>query len=146
MSEDDRGFVIKDRRKLGEEEKVAEKPTEPTQTGTSGQESPPERESGPEMDRPANDEAGEQRQSAQLPEVTFSTFIWSLFSSSLVHMGEAPDPSSGQTRKDLALAKHTIDMIAMLKDKTKGNLSSDEQQMIDYILYEMRMKYLNVRV
>lgn len=57
-------------------------------------------------------------------------------------MGEAPEPGTGATSSDLVLAKHTIDMIAMIKDKTKGNLSDDEQAMIDSLLYDLRMRYV----
>ena len=76
------------------------------------------------------------------PQVTFSTFILSLSSTALVHMGEVPEPETGQTRPDLLAAKHTIDILAMLKDKTAKCLDADETQLIDGILYDLRMKYV----
>lgn len=76
------------------------------------------------------------------PQVTFSTFILSLSSSALVHLGEVPDPDTGQTLENLPLAKHTVDIIAMLKEKTQSCLDADESKLIDGILYELRMKYV----
>lgn len=77
-----------------------------------------------------------------LPEITFSTFILSLFDSALMHLGIIPDPLSKEHKKSLPLAKQTIDLIGMLKDKTKGNLSKDEETLIDRVLYDLRIKYV----
>lgn len=76
------------------------------------------------------------------PQVTFSTFILSLSSSALVHLGEVPEPETGQIQENLPLAKHTIDILAMLKEKTNTCLDADETQLLDGILYELRMKYV----
>lgn len=81
-------------------------------------------------------------ESQQMPEVTFSTFILSLASSALVQLGEVPDPATGQTATHLSLARHSIDMLEMLRCKTKGNLDSRESQMLDSVLYELRMKFV----
>ena len=78
----------------------------------------------------------------QLPQVTFSTFVLSLSSSALVQLGEVPDPESGKNQENLLMAKHTIDILTMLQAKTKNNLDGHEQQMIDGLLYELRMKYV----
>jgi hypothetical protein len=77
-----------------------------------------------------------------MPKVDFSTFIMSLASSALVHLGEVPDPETGNTNENLTLAKHTIDILAMLKEKTEKCLDEDEKRLIDGLLYEMRMKYV----
>ena len=77
-----------------------------------------------------------------MPALTFSTFVLSLASAGLVQLGEAPDPASGETACDLVLAKHTIDTLSMLREKTKGNLNSDEKEMLDALLYELRMKFV----
>ena len=76
------------------------------------------------------------------PKVTFSTFILSMSSSCLVHLGEVPEPETGQYHKDPALAKHTIDIIAMLKDKSCKCLDEDERRLIEGVLYELRMKFV----
>ncbi|OCC15360.1 hypothetical protein DBT_1107 [Dissulfuribacter thermophilus] len=79
---------------------------------------------------------------AVLPEVTFTTFIMSLNTSCLVCLGELPEPSSGETKKDLACAKHTIDTLEMLKQKTKGNLEKEEEDLLSHILYDLKMRYV----
>ncbi len=76
------------------------------------------------------------------PKATFSTFVLSLSASALTHLGEAPEPESGQTAENLPLAKHTIDILAMLKDKTEGNRTPDETRLLDGVLYELRMQYV----
>lgn len=75
-------------------------------------------------------------------ELTFSTFILSLTTSVLLNMGELPDPLTNQKQVNLPLAKQTIGLIEMLKEKTKGNLTQDEERLIDHVLYDLRMKYV----
>jgi len=77
-----------------------------------------------------------------MPQVTFSTFILSLASTALVQLGEVPNPESGQLEQNLALGKHTIDVLDMLRSKTASCLDDEEQRLIDGILYELRMKYV----
>lgn len=77
-----------------------------------------------------------------LPQVTFSTFILSLASSALVQLGEVPNPETGELEEDLALANHSIEVLTMLAEKTKGCLDSDEARLMEEILYEVRMKYV----
>lgn len=74
--------------------------------------------------------------------VNFSSFLVSLASSAMVHLGQAPDPGSRQTTVNLALARNTIDLLGLLRDKTKGNLDTEEAQLLDTLLYELRMKYV----
>ena len=77
-----------------------------------------------------------------MPVVTFSAFVLSIASSALVHLGEVPDPESGEIGRSLEVAKHNIDILSMLKDKTAGNLDADEMRLIDAVLYELRLKYV----
>ena len=77
-----------------------------------------------------------------LPEVTFSTFIYSLSTSALVHLGEIAEPTTQQMAKHLPLAKQTIDILGLLQDKTKGNLAEDEENLFNSILYDLRMRYV----
>jgi len=81
-----------------------------------------------------------------MPQVTFTSFILSLNTSALFHMGELPHPETGEKVVDNELAKHTIDTISMLADKTKGNLDADEQELVTRILYELKMKFVNLAV
>jgi len=77
-----------------------------------------------------------------MPEVTFTAFVMSLNTSALFHLGEISDPSTGEKNQDLVLAKHTIDTLQLLEEKTKGNLSTDEQDMLKHVLYDLKMRYV----
>lgn len=77
-----------------------------------------------------------------MPKPTFSTFVLSLASSALVQLGEVPDPSTGGTGEDLVLAKHSIDILHMLQEKTANGLDAEESRLIEGLLYELRMKFV----
>ena len=77
-------------------------------------------------------------------ELGFSTFILSLSTSALVHLGELPDPVTNQKGTNLQLAKQTISVIELLKEKTKGNLTEEEEKLIDTVLYDVRLKYVKI--
>ena len=122
--EQEKGFVVKDKRfsakkeekeesKIKEEGKIKETPKE----DVSAQEGP-------------------------LPEIDFTNFILSLSTSALIQLGEIQDPFTQKSAKNLPLAKQTIDLIGMLNEKTKGNLSPDEEKVLEYVLYDLRMRYV----
>ena len=75
--------------------------------------------------------------------IDFSAFVLSLATTAMSHLGEVPDPTTGKRELNLEGAKQIIDILCMLKDKTRGNLTNDEEQMIEHFLYELRMKYLS---
>ena len=77
-----------------------------------------------------------------MPEINFITFLLSLNSSALVHLGQHPDPTSGTTSKNLPVAKQTIDVIALLEEKTRGNLTQEEKRLLTNVLYELRLLYV----
>ncbi|MEJ2641955.1 MAG: DUF1844 domain-containing protein [Desulfosarcinaceae bacterium] len=77
-----------------------------------------------------------------MPEINFATFVVSLNSSALVALGLVADPVTKESSKNLALAKQTIDILGMLKEKTQGNLTSDEEHMLKSVLYDLRMLYV----
>jgi hypothetical protein len=77
-----------------------------------------------------------------LPAIDFATFVLSLATSALYHLGEMPRPEGAAAEKNLPMAKQTIDIVAMLRDKTTGNLTDDEAQLVDSLLYDLRMKYV----
>lgn len=79
-----------------------------------------------------------------LPGIDFSTFVLSLSHSALMHLGEAPNPENGKVEKNLPLARQTIDLISMLEEKTKGNLTGDEERLIGQILFDLRMRYVEL--
>jgi len=81
-----------------------------------------------------------------LPKIDFSSFILSLYSSGLVQLGKVEDPSTGKKIINLDLAKDTIDMIAMLEEKTRGNLTEEEKNLLNALLSEIRMAYVEGKV
>ena len=80
-----------------------------------------------------------------LPKIDFSGFILSLYSSGLVQLGKVEDPSTGKKSISLDLAQHTIDMIAMLEEKTRGNLTNDEKNLLKALLSEIRLAYVEAK-
>ncbi|MGB5986999.1 MAG: DUF1844 domain-containing protein [Desulfobacterales bacterium] len=118
-----------------------------------------EKKDSPKQDRSSSAETkagGEQRAAAgpdiqekrpphegpPLPAMDFSTFILSLNQSAFVHLGIVDDPASGQKNKQLVLAKQTIDLLGMLEEKTRGNLTAEESGMLKNILYDLRIIYV----
>jgi len=76
------------------------------------------------------------------PEIDFSTLIMSFASAAMVSIGNVPDPVTGQISKNLPLAQQNIAIISLLKEKTKGKLSKEEESLIDSLLYELRLSYV----
>ena len=129
MEIEGKGFVVKDKRALDEKGELKEEKEE------AAAEVKEEKE--------RKGEAKEQEaERAPLPEVNFNSLIFSLSSSVLLHLGEIADPQSGEKKLDIALAKHTIDIIAMLKEKTQGNLTEEEEKFLESILTDLRLRYV----
>jgi hypothetical protein len=84
----------------------------------------------------------EGRTGATLPEITFAAFLISLSSSAFIHLGDLPDPTTGEKTKDLPLAKQTIDLLGLLREKTRHNLQEDEEKLFDHLLYDLRLRYV----
>jgi len=125
--EQEKGFVVKDRRFSAKNE--AEEATPPKEE---------KREETPQEEEPG--------QETPFPEITFVNLLFSLSTSALIQLGEIPDPVSKQSGKNLPLAKQTIDLIGMLQEKTKGNLTSDEEKFMGNILYDLKMRYVKATV
>jgi hypothetical protein len=123
-SKTERGFTIVDRRGSREGEASAEPEAAP--------------ESAPDRGPAASEEPG------ALPQIEFTAFALSLGTSALYHMGLVGDPVSGQpaAEKNLPLARQTIDTLEMLEVKTRGNLDAEEARMLESLLYELRMRFL----
>jgi hypothetical protein len=77
-----------------------------------------------------------------MPEVTFPAFVMSLNTSALYHLGEIADPATGKRVVDLDLAKHAIDTLALMQNKTKGNLLKDEEELLKNILYDIKIRFV----
>lgn len=80
-----------------------------------------------------------------MPDVTFEAFILSLNTSALYHLGELADPTTGKKQKDLMLVRHTIDTLKLLEEKTQGNLSESEQNLLKTILHDLRLRFVMVK-
>jgi hypothetical protein len=124
------GFTVTDRRAFSDsgEPRQEPAPAAPTTPAESAA-----------MDGAAMEPGGP---GAPLPAVDFHTFVLSLGSSALLHLGELEHPEAGGPHQDLALAKHTIDILAMLEEKTKGNLTTAEAKLISSLLYDLRLRYV----
>jgi hypothetical protein len=132
MAEEESGFKISDRRRVSEEGGTrAGQPSAPESPKLEEAKSPPQ-----EPQEEAKDPF------APLSEITFASFIFSLGHSAFIHLGEEPDPISGTTRVSLPLAKETIDILTILEEKTRGNLSPDEGHLMQNLLYALRIKYV----
>ncbi len=129
MEEEKKGFVVKDRRRFGEDgekkdEAEVKKEAEPTATATE-------------------DVTGrEQAEPDYLPEVNFYNFVVSLSTSALFHFGDFVEEGGQKPEKNLPAVKQIIDTLAMLQIKTQGNLDDDEKRLMEGILYELRMRYV----
>ena len=82
-------------------------------------------------------------QERPLPPVDFSTLVLSIAQGALMNLGEVEHPETGDKAENFALARHNIDLLGLLQDKTRGNLDKDEQKLIENLLYDLRMKYVS---
>jgi hypothetical protein len=123
-----------DKRKTHEEESKANQKTEKPES---------KQKSAEQKTKETNAEAKTEKQ-PPLPEIDFNFFILSLSSSAMMQMGVIPNPVTNKKEKNIDLAKQSIDIIAMLEDKTKGNLDKEEEQFLSSILYDLRMKFVEV--
>lgn len=121
----EKGFKVQDKRRFTDEGEAREQPPPETVTETRAE--------------PVGDAAVHRD---ELPSIDFSTFIISLSTQALMHLGEMIDPVTGNVEKDVAVAKQTIDIIGMLSEKSRGNLDETEEQLVKEVLYNLRMRYV----
>jgi hypothetical protein len=124
--EEEKSFVVRDRRFTAQKE--------------TPEESKPKKEG--EVKEEASPREAASREETPLPEINFTNFLLSVSTSALIQLGEIPDPVSKESERQLPLAKQTIDLIGMLQEKTKGNLTPEEEKLIEYILYDLRIRYV----
>lgn len=118
------GFIIKDKRSSKQSEEEAKASDE-----SQKKEQPP-------REKPA------QKEEDQKFELNFSTFVLSLTSSAFYHLGDIPDPVTGEKKENLPAVKQTIDILVMLKEKTQNNLDAEETKLMEQLIYELQMKYV----
>jgi hypothetical protein len=126
------GFKVTDRRSFSE--------NGATESGPAAQDPSGE---APAPQVPSQDEAPADSDRA-FPPADFSTFILSLGSSALIHLGAIEPPGETAKRRDLPMAKHTIDLLSLLREKTQSNLTPEEDKLLDSLLYDLRLRYVEV--
>ena len=132
--EERRGFRVTDRRRFAE-------------TGESRDETPPDTAAeAPPTARPSEQtEAPPDQQREILGEpVNFSTFVLGLSTQALLHLGEIPNPMTKAIERDLEAAKHVIDILGILQEKTRNNLDAGEDALLASVLYDLRMRYVDL--
>jgi len=132
--EEGKGFKVEDRRRFSPE------------AGESRPETESANPSAQTTDEPRVTEGlGEKPKSPEesLPEINFSTFVISLSTQALVHLGEIPNPLSGEVERDIPVAKQMIDILGMLREKSRGNLDQGEEKLMEEVLFDLRMRYVD---
>lgn len=138
--EHDEEIKVTDHRRFtaeGEERPDAEPRAEEVSAGSTESKQVPKQEATTrEQPEAEGSEAGE------LPPIDFATFVLSLATSAQVHLGAIPNPATGKPEKKPQLARQTIDILGVLQEKTKGNLSPEEARLLEQLLYDLRMMYV----
>jgi hypothetical protein len=134
--EEKKDFVVKDRRIFAEEnlddlDKKEKEVSEAEEKKEAETRKPDEKS-----------DAGDQEPPLQFPEINFATFVASLNASALLQLGAIEDPTTGAQNKNLPMAKQTIDILSMLQEKTAGNLSEEEENLLKNVLYDLRLMYV----
>ena len=126
---EDKGYKVEDRRFLhkSEEEKAKIKEEEAARQAAAAA---------------AQETKAEAPKDTPVPEITFTSFLISLGSSAFIHLGDIPDPATGEVKKDVPLAKQTIDLLGLLREKTRNNLLEEEEKLFEHLLYDLRMRYI----
>lgn len=139
--EEKKGFTVVDRRFTGEEEEAKAPEAAPAEKASAAQ-SPEEPASRPEEEAKNEERPRGGRPSAAMPPVDFATFVLSISSHIPVYLGEMADPYTGKTGTDLPMAQHLIDTLAMLQEKTRGNLEKTEENLLNGLLYDFRVRFV----
>jgi hypothetical protein len=129
--QEEQGFRVTDKRGFREDGEPTTPEASNKKEGKPVDENPPAKE-----ERPPQEEAP-----PRAP-IDFPTYILSYYTQGLVLLGEVPNPYTNKKEEDIEAARHTIDILSMLEQRTKGNLSKDEQQLLESVLYELRMKFM----
>ncbi len=145
--EEDSPFKVTDRRMFTIEGDIREQ-----QQPDSGEQAPPQKEEPPKTSQEEKPEASQEPGQTEKAEPTaeqdpsqgvdFASFLLSLATTGMVHLGEIPEPGSGKKMEDLEAARQMIDILGILKEKTEGNLSAEESHLLENVLYELRMKFM----
>jgi Domain of unknown function (DUF1844) len=136
--QESRGFKVQDRRRFVDADDRAASAPEPE---APREEPAPAAPTGaPEPSPHVHDDV----EQSGFGEMSFSTFVMGLTTQALMHLGEIPDPVHQSVHHDLPAAKQMIDLLGILREKTKGNLDAAEEQLLGEMLYDLRMRYVEV--
>ncbi|HEX2675418.1 MAG TPA: DUF1844 domain-containing protein [Polyangiales bacterium] len=91
------------------------------------------------------EDEGSDRPEADIPPMGFDIFVLSLNASALIHLGEAPEQQGGKRTVNLPMARQSIDILGLLEEKTRGNLSGEEERLLHDILFDLRMRYARAK-
>jgi hypothetical protein len=136
----DQGFVVSDKRlftKDGERRETEDRTA--TANRQAAERTPPP--APPPADRPS---ASEPRARQEELAIDFSTYVVMLANTVMLLLGQMPDPATQQRHLDLPQAKHTIDILMMLHDKTRGNLTAEEAKLLEDVMPQLQMAYVSV--
>ncbi len=139
-SDTEKGFKVHDKRRFTDEGEARERPEGEDEAAGRDEPAAADRpDAAPEAPQEPPREASARQ---ELPPIDFSTFIMSLSTQALMQLGEIGDPATGKVERDVAVAKQTIDIIGMLGEKSRGNLDETEERLVQEILYNLRMRYV----
>jgi hypothetical protein len=127
--QDEQGFKVTDKRGFQEDGKASD-------ASPDTKETPVDASSSAAANTPTEQELPPR------PPIDFPSYLLSYYTQGLVLLGEVPNPYTNKKEEDVEAARHTIDILTMLEQKTKGNLTKEEQQLLETVLYELRMKFM----
>ncbi len=136
--ESEAGFTVKDKRKIGKED---EAPDDKASANEAPINETPANDV-PDSEGSAKENISDNGSAEEFPPIDFMSFIMSLSTSALIYLGEVPDPVDNEKKKIIPMAKQMIDLISLLSDKTKGNLTADEEKYMENILFELKMVFI----
>ncbi|MEE9144188.1 MAG: DUF1844 domain-containing protein [Candidatus Binatia bacterium] len=131
--EEGKSFKVQDRRRFSSDTGEPREEAEPSDDRTESSDEKIVDETPSETNKTTDE---------SLPQINFSTFLMSLSTQALMHLGEIASPLSGKVEIDVPVAKQMIDIIGVLREKTRGNLDKGEDDLLEGILYDLRMKYV----
>lgn len=149
MSEDEeksKGFKVQDRRRFSPEGEARPENRGPEEEPVAAPEINPTLNAGAHAKArdayaKASSQASEQREP---DEITFASFVVGLSTEALALLGEIPHPATGERVRDLGAAQQIIDILGILREKTRSNLNRDEESLMDAVLFDLRMKYVEI--
>jgi hypothetical protein len=135
-NQENKGFKVVDRRVAAQE---------PAEQPAAGEQPPPDGAKTADPVEGPGWKMREERPQKPLPPMDFTTFCLSLASSAMIHLGERPHPDSDRSEPNLPLAKQSIDILALIEEKTKGNLTAEESRLLATLLYDLRLRFVEAQ-